>query len=95
MGKKGYLGKVVGPAVEAADSVIDKGIDKGTDAAKKAKGAAAKAKDTIKDTGTSARRAVAGETDIGTLERLAKLKKDGMLDDDEFRAVKARILGRL
>lgn len=93
--KKGYLGKVVSPAVEAADGAIDKTIDAGSGAANKVKGAATKAKDTVKDAGTSARRVVAGSLEIESLERLAALHKNGHLTDDEFKTAKSRILARL
>lgn len=93
--ERGYLGKALRGAdkalragVETADGVIDTAVDVGT-------GTVNKAVETGKDIGGQARRMVAGKTEIEMLERLGNMWREGMLTDEEFRAVKTRILDKI
>lgn len=90
-----YLGKalrgadnVLRSSVKAADGVIDTAVDVGTAAGNKVI-------ETGKDVSGQARRLVGGKGDVEMLERLGSMWREGMLTDEEFKAVKTRILARL
>ena len=91
----GYISKALRGAdsalrsgVKAADGVVDTAVDVGTAAGNKVI-------ETGKDVSGQAHRLVGGKSDVEMLERLGSMWREGMLTDEEFRAVKTRILARL
>jgi len=80
--------KALRTGVETADGVIDTAVDVGTSTVNKAV-------ETGKDISGQTRRMIAGKTEIEMLERLGNMWREGMLTDEEFRAVKTRILDKI
>lgn len=92
----GSIGKKV---TESADDLIDTAVDAGSKSADKVKSAGkkvtTKASDVTKGSSRNLKQMASGTTDIDELEKLAHMKEQGFITEEEYIEVKKRILDRL